>query len=60
MAWASAYYKTIYPYYLGRRVAALPLYRMIGGVVLHELGEVRAVTEALGDGLDVGAETIRR
>ena len=60
MARASAYYQPLYPYYMGRRVPALRLYRMLGSVVLDQLGEVRAVAEALSDRLDVRTEAICR
>ena len=60
MARPPAYYQTIYPYYLGRRIAARPLYRAISGIVLHELGEVRTIAEAFSNRLDVGAKAICR
>ena len=51
MARASAYYQPIYADYMRRGVPTLRLNRMIRRVVLHDLGEVRAIAEALSDGL---------
>ncbi len=53
MARASAYYQPLYPYYMSWRVSALRLYRMVYRVVLHKLGEVRAVAEALSKPTEV-------